>query len=348
MKNLTFLPEKLLAWYPTHRRALPWREDPVPYRVWISEIMLQQTRIEAVIPYFERFMAELPDVFALAACDDDRLMKLWQGLGYYSRARSLKRAAEVIVRDHGGELPRDLDALLALPGIGDYTAGAIASIAMGQPQPAVDGNVLRVVTRVTACPDDITKAPTKRAVTGALREIYPSGAAAGMLTEALMALGQQVCIPNGEPRCEVCPLAGECEAHRQNRTGEFPVKPAKAARKIERRTVLILRRGGEYAVRKRPERGLLAGLWELPSLPGEADADALAAFLAGEGLAHTGEPHDLGEAVHIFTHLEWHMRGLMLDVVGEPRSLTFAPPEALRGEYAIPSAFRAYMKQILP
>ena len=196
----------LLSWYRGARRELPWRAEPTPYRVWVSEIMLQQTRIEAVIPYYERFMAELPDVAALAAVPEERLLKLWEGLGYYSRARNLKKAAERVTAEHGGALPADAAALRKLPGIGDYTAGAIASIAFGLPEPAVDGNVLRVVMRLTACGDDVLEQRTRRRVAGELRAVYPSGGEAGLLTEALMELGETLCLPNGEPRCESCPL----------------------------------------------------------------------------------------------------------------------------------------------
>ena len=193
--------EPLSAWYSENQKALPWRENRDPYRIWLSEIMLQQTRTTAVIPYYHRFMEQLPDVEALARVDDGVLMKLWEGLGYYSRARNLKKAAIQIVEMHGGKLPADYRALLALPGIGEYTAGAIGSIAFGLPEPAVDGNVLRVVTRLLCSDLDIALPDTKKQVTEALRSIYPSGEAASTLTQAIMELGENVCIPNGRPRC---------------------------------------------------------------------------------------------------------------------------------------------------
>ena len=210
---------RIADWYALSRRVLPWREEPTPYRVWISEIMLQQTRIEAVIPYYRRFLAELPDVAALAAVEEDRLLKLWEGLGYYSRARNLKRAAEMVMRDFGGELPHTAAALRTLPGIGDYTAGAIASIACGEPEPAVDGNVLRVLSRLLENGGDVLSPAVKKSVTTLLREHYPRGEAAALTTEGLMELGETVCIPNGAPKCELCPWQSLCRAH-QNGTEE--------------------------------------------------------------------------------------------------------------------------------
>ena len=202
LKNTELLPEaiaRLLAWYSASRRLLPWRQDPTPYHTWIAEIMLQQTRIEAVIPYYERFLRELPDVSALAAVSEDRLLKLWEGLGYYSRARNLKKAALLLMERYDGELPASAVELRKLPGIGDYTAGSIASISFGLPEPAVDGNVLRVMTRVLACGDDIAAPATRRAVTELLRAHYPSGDSAALLTEGIMELGETVCLPNGIP-----------------------------------------------------------------------------------------------------------------------------------------------------
>ena len=204
-------------WYSAGRRLLPWRQDPTPYHTWIAEIMLQQTRIEAVIPYYERFLRELPDVSALAAVPEDRLLKLWEGLGYYSRARNLKKAALLLMEHYGGELPASAAELRKLPGIGDYTAGSIASISFGLPEPAVDGNVLRVMTRLLACADDIAAPATKRAVTELLRAHYPSGDDAALLTEGIMELGETVCLPNGSPLCERCPLRGLCLAHQEGK-----------------------------------------------------------------------------------------------------------------------------------
>ena len=330
----------LLDWYETVRRPLPWRTDASPYHPWISEIMLQQTRIEAVIPYYRRFLDELPEIADLAAVSDDRLMKLWEGLGYYSRARNLKKAAQVLMAEYGGSLPRTADELRKLPGIGDYTAGAIASVAFGEPEPAVDGNVLRVFSRITASEEDIALEKTKKAVRERLRNIYPTGRDAGRLTEALMELGQTICLPNGEPKCEHCPLKEHCLAHRTGTTDDYPVKSGKKTRRIEPRTVLLLRCGNRYAIRKRPSGGLLTGMWEFPNTDGH-----LSGKDAVENCGYSWEITDIrpiGTAKHIFSHVEWHMIGYEVTVAAEDDTLIWADAETIRETYAIPSAFRYF------
>lgn len=334
---------RLLAWYPAVRRALPWRASPTPYEVWISEIMLQQTRIEAVIPYYARFLAELPTIAALAAVPEERLLKLWEGLGYYSRARNLKKAALLVTEQYGGNLPREAALLRKLPGIGDYTAGAIASIACGEPEPAVDGNVLRVVMRLTACAEDVLSQKTKKRVTEALRQVYPRGEAAGLLTEGLMELGETICLPSGEPRCERCPLRGLCLAQLSGRTADFPVRSPKKERRVEEKTVLLLRCGGRYALRRREGEGLLAGLWELPNRPGRLDESAVRAALEAQGLS-PAKISECGESRHIFTHIEWHMTGYIADIYTESGEFIWKTPAEIRAGYAIPTAFKAYLK----
>ena len=332
----------LIPWYRSVRRDLPWRRDPTPYQVWISEIMLQQTRIEAVIPYYARFLAALPDLPELAAVPEDRLLKLWEGLGYYSRARNLKKAAQFVMSEYGGQLPRKAEELKKLPGIGDYTAGAIASIAYGEPEPAVDGNVLRVVMRLTACGDDVLSPSTRRRVTAALRAVYPAGEEAALLTEGLMELGETLCLPNGEPRCRDCPLRRLCAAHREGREADFPKRSPKKERRIEEKTVLLLRCGGRYALRRR-ETGLLAGMWEFPNLPGKLDAGAVRAALDDRGLpAEAILP--CGESKHVFTHVEWHMAGYFIDISCQSGEYIWKSPEEIRSGYAVPTAFRAYRK----
>lgn len=333
----------LTDWHAVNRRSLPWRDSPTPYTVWISEIMLQQTRIEAVIPYYHRFLNELPDVAALAACDEERLLKLWEGLGYYSRARNLKKAAEKVMADFGGELPRTAAELRTLPGIGDYTAGAIASIACGEGEPAVDGNVLRVVMRLLARGDDVLSQKTKSDVSDALRRIYPRGEAAGLLTEGLMELGEMVCIPNGEARCLLCPLFSRCRAAASGTVALYPVRSAKKQRRIEARTVLLLRCGERYAIEKRSDKGLLAGLWQLPNRYGSLSEAELREQLAAEGLVPL-QIEALGKATHIFTHVEWHMVGYRVELAAESASLVWKTVDELDADYAIPTAFRAYTK----
>ena len=342
---LSSIVEPLLVWFADNKRSLPWRDDPTPYHVWQSEIMLQQTRIEAVLPYYHRFLAVCPTVEALACVEDEGLMKLWEGLGYYSRARNLKKAAAEIVAAHGGELPCDYNALRALPGIGAYTAGAIASIAYGLPEPAVDGNVLRVITRLSGDRSDIAKEATKKAVTAALREIYPVGKDAADLTQGLMELGQRVCIPNGEPHCKECPLSIFCRARAMNATDVIPVKSQKKPRRIEQRNVLLLICDNKIALRKREASGLLAGLWEFPNEE-SADEAQVQAFLREHGIAALSLGRDIA-ATHIFTHIEWHMQGYVVVCAQQSEHFVWATSEQLAGEYAVPSAYRAYVKRAL-
>ena len=335
----------LIDWCAAVRRPLPWRLSPAPYHVWVSEIMLQQTRIEAVIPYYARFLEALPDIPALAAVEEDRLLKLWEGLGYYSRARNLKKAAQRVMADYGGELPRTAAELRRLPGIGAYTAGAIASIACGEPEPAVDGNVLRVMTRVLACPDDIRLPKTREAISALLRRAYPRGERAGLLTEGIMELGETLCLPNAAPRCENCPLRGLCRARLAGRTADFPVKSPPRERRAEERTVLLLRCAERYAVRKREAKGLLAGLWEFPNLEGAlSDTQARDAVraLGGEVLS----VDSCGEARHVFTHVEWRMRGYRITLRAELPAFVWKTPEAIRDECPIPTALRYYQKKL--
>ena len=326
---------------------LPWRGDADPYHVWISEIMLQQTRIAAVIPYYERFLSAFPTVKALAEADDDHLMKMWEGLGYYSRARNLKKAAQIIVQDHGGVLPSDPSVLRQLPGIGAYTAGAIASISYGRAEPAVDGNVLRVVMRLLAEGDDVLKESTKREVADALRAVYPTGREATLLTEGLMLLGERICVSSGEVRCDDCPLRTLCRARVGQIVSLFPVRSQKKPRRIEERTVLLLRIGHTFAVRKRPKTGLLADLYEFPSLDGSLSAEQVTEHLRSLG----ADPTDIrpcGTARHVFSHVEWHMTGyeVTLTVPPSPTDLMFFTAEYIRDELAIPTAFRAFTEQL--
>ena len=333
--------ETLLYWYDRNRRELPWRENTEPYRVWLSEIMLQQTRIEAAKGYFARFTEALPTVQALAAASEETVLKLWEGLGYYSRARNLHRAARRICGECGGEFPRDYEALRGLPGVGDYTAGAIASIAFGLPEPAVDGNVLRVYARLCGCEENMGTDRVKKSVRECLRPCY-AGGRCGDLTSAIMELGEVICVP-GTPQCERCPFSSVCEAARTGRQTELPVLPAKKARRVEQRTVLLLRCGKKIALRKRPETGLLAGMWEFPNVPGELTAtEAAARVVARGGRVLRTEP--LGEATHVFSHIEWHMTGWRIECAEELPDLVWTDNPA---EYALPTAFRAYRKQIL-
>lgn len=330
---------RIAQWDASVRRDLPWRRSPTPYNVWISEIMLQQTRIEAVIPYYERFLAALPDVAALAAVDDDRLMKLWEGLGYYSRARNLKKAAILLTERCGGALPSSVEELKALPGVGDYTAGAIASLAFHESEPAVDGNVLRVVSRLLASGEDVLDARVRKVVTQLLRESYPRGEQAALVTEGLMELGETLCVPSGETQCARCPVSALCRAHAEGCPERYPVRSAARERRIEERCVLLLHCGESWAIRRRPSRGLLAGLWEFPSLEGKRTPDELRA-LYPEALSI--EP--CGEARHLFTHVEWRMSGFLITLPRASDGFTWATAEAIRASYSVPTALKAYLK----
>ena len=341
MEKLPYIAGPLTAWYEAAARPLPWRENVSPYRVWVSEIMLQQTRIEAARGYFERFMAALPTVQALADADRDTVLKLWEGLGYYSRARNLHEAAKIIVSEHGGELPADYKSLRALPGIGDYTAGAIASIAFGLPEPAVDGNVLRICARLTLCEESIGGEKIKKHFREELRRQYGEKCAA--LSSAIMELGETVCLP-GTPDCSRCPLSDRCAAHREGRETEFPVMPEKKARRRQEMTVFLLEHEGRFALLRRPEKGLLAGLWEFPNVLQWMDEKEALAWAEERGL-DPGMLQSCGGAVHIFSHLEWHMIGWRIPCGKAPADFVWAENDA---EHALPTAFRAYKEQIWP
>lgn len=335
----------LIDWYRRHKKSMPWREDPTPYHVWISEIMLQQTRIEAAIPYYLRFIRELPDIPALAAVEEERLLKLWEGLGYYSRARNLKKAALLLTERYGGALPRTPEELQKLPGIGAYTAGAIASIAFGERAPAVDGNVMRVYARLCAMEEDVMKENTRRAVTASLAEVYPVGTEAGLLTEALMELGEVVCIPNGAPLCDRCPVAEICRARQAGKQEELPLRSPPKARRIEERTILLLEQDGAYAVRRRPDHGLLAGLWEFPALEGYAHEEEIFDYAARQGCC-PGALEPGPDALHVFTHVEWHMKGVFLACRSRAPLFQWKTPAQLLADCPMPKAFHVYLNAI--
>lgn len=335
----------LLTWYDENRRILPWREKPEPYRVWVSEIMLQQTRVEAVKPYFARFMEHLPDVESLAAVEEDELLKLWEGLGYYSRARNLKAAAQQIVEQHGGKMPSEYHDLIKLKGIGSYTAGAISSIAFGHPVPAVDGNVLRVIMRLLADDSDISEASVRKRVEEDLKPVMPKDRP-GDFNQALMELGATVCLPNGAPKCAECPWKTFCRAGIEESWQQYPKKAVKKPRTVEYRTILVIRDGHRAVIRRRPNKGLLAGMYEFPSLLGKASLDEVEDWLSAQGVCAV-RIEKLPESKHIFTHKEWHMTGYMVLVDGlEPMhkdpSLMFVETQETEEKYPIPSAFSAY------
>ncbi len=340
MEQLKRLPLPLLLWFREEGRTLPWRSDPTPYHVWVSEIMLQQTRVAAVLDYYRRFMGELPTVEALAECGEDRLMKLWQGLGYYSRARNLQKAARQVMEDFGGEFPSRYEDIRSLAGVGEYTAGAIASIAFGLPVPAVDGNVLRVVSRLTDDHREVTRPQVKEEIRAALEKVIPRDMP-GDFNQAMMDLGATVCLPNGAPLCEKCPAREFCLGHLRDTARELPVKAPKKERRIEERIVYIIFREGKVALRRRPARGLLAGLWEYPN------------ELSPWSCPVKGKVEFAGTGKHIFTHKEWHMAAYTVRTEGEelPPGWVWADREEWEKVYPLPSAFAPFIhivEEVLP
>lgn len=331
----------LLEWYGQNARTLPWREDRNPYHVWLSEIMLQQTRVEAVIPYYYRFIEALPSISDLAAVSEERLLKLWEGLGYYSRARNLKKAAVVCMERYGGMLPHTYDELLKLPGFGPYTAAAVASIAFGQPVPAVDGNVLRVVSRLCAYGEDIMLPAVRKVIFNCLLPYMAEKP--GELNQAFMDLGASICLPNGVPKCESCPVSFCCEAFLNGQERLFPVKRAKSARRIEERAVLLVFANGRVLLHRRKAQGLLAGLWEFPNFEGRVNEGAVLDYCSGVGIP-VKNVRRLVNAKHIFTHIEWHMTGFAVEAneYAEAEGYVWAGADELQERYPLPSAFRAF------
>lgn len=322
------VPLQLLRWFAENKRDLPWRNVPNPYYIWLSEVMLQQTRVVAVIEYYNRFLHELPTVEHLANCPEERLMKLWQGLGYYNRARNLQKAAVQIMEEHAGVFPSRYEEILALAGVGEYTAGAVASIGFGLPHVAVDGNVLRVFARLYGETGEITAPATKKKITAWVEAMLPLDHA-GDFNQSVMELGATVCIPNGAPLCDRCPIATHCLAYCTQTTGEIPVKAPKKPRKIEKRRVYLLFCGDKVAIQKRPEKGLLAKLWEYPN------------YLEGEQPSWAERADEFGVAKHIFTHIEWHMTGLRLELHQQSQEFCWVNYEQWI-EYAIPNAFSGF------
>lgn len=334
----------LVRWYQKHQRDLPWRHDISAYRVWVSEIMLQQTRVEAVRPYYDRFLKELPTVKALAEASEDKLLKLWEGLGYYNRVRNMQKAAQQIMTEYQGEFPDTYEGILSLTGIGSYTAGAISSFVYGSPKPAVDGNVLRVVSRLLASDADIMKASVRNGIEEAIEEIIPKAAAAEF-NQGLIELGAIVCVPNGEPKCDLCPVSDLCQARKKGIEAKLPVKKKAKSRRIEKKTVLIFKDGDTFALKKRPAKGLLPGLYELPNLEGHLTRRQVIEYSNSIGL-YPIQLKKVGAAKHIFSHVEWHMIGYEIKVDELEKNcsedMIFAGRAEIQEKYPIPSAFEAY------
>lgn len=294
----------LLTWYGENKRDLPWRRTKNPYAVLVSEMMLQQTQVNTVIDYYKRFLARFPSFEALAVAEEQDVLALWQGLGYYSRARNLHALAKRVVAEYGGVLPDEAEALRALPGIGDYMCGAVMSIAFEKPLPAVDGNVLRVSTRVLNRHEDITKAKTRKEISAQVAEWMPKNAA-GDFTQAMMELGALICKPKN-PSCDTCPLASHCAALAKGTVSVLPVKTPKQKPKTMEYFVVLVTAQDKLLMQRREEKGLLAGMWGLPMVEKRADTD-IDAVVCGWINKPRRCGKRLGEAVHIFTHRRWEM-----------------------------------------
>lgn len=341
--------ENLSSWYEKNKRELPWRDTGNPYDVWLSEIMLQQTRIEAVKPKFLLFKKELPSIEDLSEVDQDRLMRLWEGMGYYSRARNLKKCAEILVKDYEGKLPSDFKVLKKLPGIGPYTAGAIASIAYGKAVPAVDGNVMRVLARYLEITDDIRDPKTRKSfeeiISGLFQQRNDSSFVRSF-NQGLMELGEVICVPNGSPHCKECPWQNACKAHLHQDTGQIPYRSSLKKRKIIERTLFILRDGNQFLLRKRDEKGLLAGLYEFPGIDRKLNQTEVIREVEKYGIVPVHVKR-LPDSKHIFTHLEWHMTAYEIQTeeienLKDDRCILADKKEL--SSLAIPSAFHTYIE----
>lgn len=334
--------QDLLQWYSKNARSLPWRQNQNPYFVWISEIMLQQTRVDTVLRYFIRFIKRFPDIKTLAEAKEEEVLKLWEGLGYYSRARNMHKAAKKIMEDCSGVFPKTFDEIRALPGIGDYTAGAIASISFQIPVPAVDGNVLRIVARICGIDSCIDFPETKKSIKSALAAVYPTEHC-GDFTQSLMELGAVVCVPNGMPKCEICPVSGYCFAYKENQILSFPIKKEKKARQMRDLTVFILSCAGKTAIRRREEKGLLAGMWEFPNFPGKINKQKILEQ-AGQWELTPFSSIEIFEDKHIFTHIEWHMRCCRIQCEKASEKFVWADQKELQDIYTLPTAFKKLLK----
>lgn len=340
MKEISYL---LLDWYSKAKRELPWRVNKKPYSVWISEIMLQQTRIEAVIPYYERFMQYIPDIQSLANIPEDKLLKLWEGLGYYNRARNLKKAAIMIMNDYHGIFPNTYAEIISLPGIGEYTASAIASFCFNEATPTVDGNVLRVLSRVNEDHRNVDLARTKKEIRQELAQIMPLEA--GDFNEALMEIGEVICLPKGEPKCYICPLKEICKAHLHDTYSLFPVKEEKVQKKEIFYTVFLFFYQGKYAIRKRVNQQILHNLWEFPNISGKLAIDEVKRYLKSQKIGYLSIREGI-DGKHVFTHQIWYMNSYFVEVSHEITDFVWVTVDEMMKKYAIPTAFRPFLREL--
>ncbi len=339
------LGNNLVTWYQQNKRSLPWRDTGNAYDVWLSEIMLQQTRIEAVKPKFYLFKETFPTIEDLAKANDDVLLRVWEGLGYYSRARNLKKCAKILVEQYNGKLPQEYNQLIQLPGIGPYTAGAISSIAYHKPHSAVDGNVLRIFTRIFEITEDIRDTKTKNNIEKIIDSFLQENPFfSSDFNQGCMELGEVICVPNGKPKCDSCPIQQYCLAHLHDKTDSIPYRSALNKRKIINRTLFMIRDGERFLIHKRPQSGLLAGMYEFIGVDSFLTRKEIITLLESQNI-HPLKIKKLPDAKHIFTHLEWHMHAYEITVeqiesLEKENYLLLNKTEL--STRAIPSAFKKY------
>ncbi len=332
----------LASYYEKEGRALPWRIDKDPYHVHLSEIMLQQTRVEAVIGYYGRFLSRFPSVESLANAKEEEVLKLWEGLGYYSRARNLLASAKVICERHGGIYPKKKKELLSLPGVGEYTASAISAICFHEKVVPVDGNFLRIYARLNKSKDDISFPSVKKSCAIYFGKLFPY-IEPGLLAQSVMELGQRVCIPNGKPLCLSCPLREVCKANEEGSPENYPVITKKKTKKEEPHTVLVFSSNGRLGYEKRPGKGLLASLYGFPMEEGHMDEKTLLDLLQNKGIKPISIT-PLGEFEHVFTHKVWKMGAVLIEAKEELPNLTYLSLEKRMDSFPLPSAFLAIEK----
>ena len=329
-------------WFLENRRILPWRRDKNPYHVWISEVMLQQTRIEAVISYYERFMKEIPTISSLANVDEDKLLKLWEGLGYYNRARNLKKAAIKIMEEYDGVFPTTYSEIIKLPGIGEYTASAISSICFGEKQVTIDGNVMRVFTRFYNDTSNISKSSTRIMIHDRLLSMMSFDP--GYFNEGMMELGEVICIPNGMPKCDVCPLRDGCQSYKNSNYYFFPVKDEKKLKEEVEMTVIIPIWEGKTLVRKRREVGLLHNLYEFPNVVGNKCVEEVRAISE-----EFGKVANIKKSIcytHVFTHKKWKMQAYFVFLESVNCQDMFYRIADVEERFALPTAFSPFLYQL--
>lgn len=341
MKKIT---NELITWYQENKRDLPWRKTKNPYFIWISEIMLQQTRVEAVKEYYQRFIKRLPTLKDLANVEEDELLKLWEGLGYYSRVRNMQKAAKMLVSEGKENLPNTKKELLALPGIGEYTAGAILSIAFDKPTVAIDGNVYRVIGRVYKIDASISNKATFPIYEEVLQKLLPKQNASDF-TQSFMDLGSLNCTPKN-PKCALCPLQKDCNAFKTNTQELYPVKDKKVSKKIEERNVYLYVYKDKVAIQKREEKGLLASMYEFPNT-----LESASLIDIENGLFEKNIPYksvlEIGEAKHVFSHKIWYMKGYLIELKKPLEEYMWVTKQELVEKYSIPSAFSYFVEFLM-